>query len=221
MWLFRMGIPVNGKNLFPSNIKGLPTWYSIRASKDGYVARPAHNDIAVVMNPETADEDIQKLPSGGVCIIPQGSTATRRDDVIFYDIPVDALVKESGVNADLRERVANMVYVGAVAYLFEIPLDVIWQVLLDNFSGKEKPAKINYDMVTRAYEWTKANITKQDPFKYEPIPGGSSMNRSPAATRVRLLSLAMKRVVLAHCSVECRWLPGIRSPRQPACRCHV
>jgi 2-oxoglutarate ferredoxin oxidoreductase subunit alpha len=174
MSLFRMGIPVNGKNLFPSNIKGLPTWYSIRASKDGFVARPAHNDVAIVMNPETADEDIQKLPAGGVCIIPQGSTAARRDDVIFYDIPVDALVKEAGINADLRERVANMVYVGAVAQLFEIPLDVIWQVLLDNFNGKEKPAKINYDMVTRAFEWTKANITKQDPYKYAPIPGGNA-----------------------------------------------
>lgn len=173
--LFKMGIPVNGKNLFPSNIKGLPTWYSIRASKDGYVARPATSEVAVVFNQDTAAEDIQKLPAGGVAIVPQEWHWTQsREDIVYYEIPVDAMVKEAGVVPDLRERVANMVYVGAAAYLFDIPMDIVWQALLSNFSGKEKPAAINFDMVKRAYEWSAANLVKQDPYKYEPMPGGNA-----------------------------------------------
>ena len=172
--LFKMGIPVNGKNLFPSNIKGLPTWYTIRASKDGYMSRPASPEIAVVMNPDTAAEDIQKLPANGVCILPQDWHWTQsREDIVYYEIPVDSMVKEAGIAADFRERVANMVYVGAVAQLFDIPMDIIWQALLANFNGKEKPAKLNFDMVQRAFDWTAQNITKQDPFKFEPIPDGN------------------------------------------------
>lgn len=172
--LFKMGIPVNGKNLFPSNIKGQPTWYSIRASKDGYVARSSYNEIAVVMNQDTAAEDILKLPAGGVCILPQEWHWTKsREDIIYYEIPVDPMVKEAGIHTDLRERVANMVYVGACAYLFGIPLDIIWQALLTNFNGKEKPAKINYDMVVKSYEWSAANLVKQDPYQYEAMPGGN------------------------------------------------
>lgn len=172
--LFKMGIPVNGKNLFPSNIKGLPTWYTIRASKDGYTSRPAQPEIAVVMNLDTVAEDIQKLPAGGVCIIPQEWNYTKsREDIIYYEIPVTPMVKEAGINPDLRERVANMVYVGAVAKLFDIPMDIVWQALLANFSGKEKPAKINFDMVQRAYDWTAQNIVKQDPYHFAPMPGGN------------------------------------------------
>lgn len=172
--LFKMGIPVNGKNLFPSNIKGLPTWYSIRVSKDGYIARRARNEIAVVMNQDTAAEDIQKLPSGGVCIMPQEWHWTKgREDIVYYEIPVDPMVKAAGIHADLRERVANMVYVGACAQLFGIPLDYVWQALLTNFSGKEKPAKINYDMAVKAYEWSAENLVKQDPYQFEVIPDGN------------------------------------------------
>ncbi len=172
--LFKMGIPVNGKNLFPSNIKGLPTWYTIRASKDGYIARPAVSEIAVALNEATATEDIQNIPAGGVCILPAEWHWTKsREDIVYYEIPVDALVKEAGIHADLRERVANMVYVGAVAQLFDIPLDIVWQALLANFNGKEKPAKINQDMVVRAYEWTAANLLKRDPFHFAPIPDGN------------------------------------------------
>jgi 2-oxoglutarate ferredoxin oxidoreductase subunit alpha len=173
--LFKMGIPVNGKNLFPSNIKGLPTWYTIRASKDGYTARPSSSEVAVVFNQDTAAEDIQKLPAGGVAIVPQEWHWTHsREDIYYYEIPVDPMVKEAGIASELRERVANMVYVGAVAHLFSIPMDIIWQALLTNFSGKEKPAKINFDMVQRAYDWSVANMVKQDGFSYEPMPGGNT-----------------------------------------------
>ncbi|MEZ4667387.1 MAG: 2-oxoacid:acceptor oxidoreductase subunit alpha [Anaerolineae bacterium] len=172
--LFKMGIPVNGKNLFPSNIKGLPTWYSIRASKDGYIARQNTSSITVAMNLDTAAEDISKVPAGGVCILPQEWNWTKsREDIVYYEIPVDPLVKAAGLNPDLRERVANMIYVGAVAQLFGIPLEITWEALLSNFGGKEKPAKINYDMLKTSYEWAAANLVKADPYKYEAMPGGN------------------------------------------------
>jgi 2-oxoglutarate ferredoxin oxidoreductase subunit alpha len=168
--LFRMGIPVSGKNLFPSNIKGLPTWYTIRASKDGYVARRATTEIAVTMNESTAAEDIQNLPSGGVCIIPkEWKWGQSREDIIYYEIPVKETIAASGVPTDFRDRIANMVYVGATAYLFDIPLDIIRQALLDTFSGKEKPAMMNFGVVERAYNWSAENLQKADPFHFAPL----------------------------------------------------
>ncbi len=166
--LFNMGIPVNGKNLFPSNIKGLPTWYTIRASKDGYTARREVTDIAITYNQDTAAEDISKLPSGGVCIIPADWKWGRsRDDITWYEVPVKEIMKQVEVSSDLAKRVENMTYVGVVAYLFNIPLDEIWKALLQNFNGKEKPAKLNFEAVKLAYEYAKNNFIKQDPFWFE------------------------------------------------------
>lgn len=168
--LFRMGIPVNGKNLFPSNIKGLPTWYTIRVSKDGYTARRATTEIAVVMNSDTAAEDIANLPEGGVCILPEEWKWTQsRSDIIYYEIPVKDITKQAEIPAAFRERVANMVYVGAVAKLFDIPTDVLWQSLLDNFGGKEKPARMNMNVIEMAYEWTENNLQKRDRYLFAPL----------------------------------------------------
>lgn len=168
--LFRMGIPVNGKNLFPSNIKGLPTWYTIRASKDGYTARRATTEIVVAYNELTAAEDIENLPTGGVCIIPAEWKWTHsRDDITYYEIPMKDLVSELDIPRDFRDRVANMTYVGLVAKLFDIPLDIIWQSLLDNFGGKEKPARMNMNMIEASYKWTEENIEKKDPYHFAPL----------------------------------------------------
>ncbi len=168
--LFRMGIPVNGKNLFPSNIKGLPTWYTIRASKDGYTARRAVTEIAIAMNQDTAAEDIANLPAGGVCILPsEWSWGQSRSDIIYYEIPVKDIVKQADIPSDFRDRVSNMVYVGAVAYLFEIPLEVMHQSLLDTFKGKTRPTDMNFGIVQRAYDWSKENLAKRDPYKFAPL----------------------------------------------------
>lgn len=168
--LFRMGIPVSGKNLFPSNIKGLPTWYTIRASKDGYIARRATTEIAITFNQDTVAEDIQNLPENGVCIIPkEWKYAESRADVIYYAIPVKEIVQASDIPKDFHDRIGNMSYVGAVAYLFNIPLDIIYKALVDTFGGKEKPAKMNMGVVERAYQWTQENHTKRDPYRFEPM----------------------------------------------------
>ena len=171
--LFRMGIPVNGKNLFPSNIKGLPTWYTIRASKDGYTARKAVTEIVVAYNVDTATEDVSSLPPGGVCVTTDkiARVINQRDDISYYEIPVTKLMRQTKVPSAFRKLVENMTYVGAVAQLFDIPLDLIYQVLLDNFKGREKPAKMNHDIVELAYHWTADNIDKTDPYRFEHMEG--------------------------------------------------
>ncbi len=168
--LFKMGIPVGAKNLFPSNIKGLPTWYTIRASKDGYTGRRATTEVAVAMNELTAAEDIQNLPPGGVCIIPrEWKWGQSRADVTYYEVPVKEIITSAAVPVDFRDRIANMVYVGAVASLFGIPMTVIKQALLDTFNGKEKPAMMNYNVAELAYQWAHDNLVKSDPFVFEPM----------------------------------------------------
>ncbi len=170
--LFRMGVPVNGKNLFPSNIKGLPTWYTIRASKDGYTSRRATTEVVVAYNELTAAEDIDNLPPGGVCLLPSDWKWTHsRDDITYYEIPVKDLMKEAEIANAFRERVTNMTYVGAVACLFELPLTTVWEVLLDNFNGKEKPARMNMNVIELAYNWANENIEKTDPYVFAPMDG--------------------------------------------------
>ncbi len=168
--LFRMGIPVSGKNLFPSNIKGLPTWYTIRASREGYVARSEVTEIAVTFNELTAAEDIQNLPPGGVCIIPADwKWGQSRTDIVYYEVPVKETVAAANVPQEFRDRIANMVYVGVCAHLFGISIDIVRQALLDTFNGKEKPAMMNFGVAERAAIWAQENLTKRDPFLFEPM----------------------------------------------------
>lgn len=168
--LFKMGIPVNGKNLFPSNIKGLPTWFTIRVSKDGYTARRATTEVVVAFNEMTAAEDISEIPPGGVCIIPADwNWGHTRDDIFYYEIPIKELMKIADIPTDFAKRVENMIYVGMVAHLFNIPMDILWEVLLANFNGKEKPARMNFNVVELAYNWTAENIVKVDPYSVEPM----------------------------------------------------
>lgn len=166
--LFNMGIPVNGKNLFPSNIKGLPTWYTIRASGDGYTGRRAITEILIAYNQDTATEDILNLPEGGVCIIPADWKWTHsREDIVWYEVPVKQIMDQASTPKDFTKMVENMTYVGIVAKLFSIPLDEIRRALLDNFNGKEKPANMNFEVVQLAYDYAEQNLTKQDPYVFE------------------------------------------------------
>ena len=168
--LFHMGIPVNGKNLFPSNIKGLPTWYTIRVSGEGYIARRDTTEIAIVMNELTAAEDIADLPEGGVVIIPQEWKWGRtRDDIIWYEIPVKETIRQFKIPSARREQVGNMVYVGVVSWLFEIPLDQVHKALSDQFRGKAGPVNMNYQIIEAAWEWARENLVKQDPYRFAPM----------------------------------------------------
>lgn len=168
--LFRMGIPVSGKNLFPSNIKGLPTWYTIRASKDGYTARRATTEVSIAFNQDTITEDILNVPEGGVLITNKDlKYAVDRSDITVYEIPVKAIMANAEFPKDFADRISNMSYVGVCCYLFDIPMDIAYAALLDQFNGKEKPAKMNHSVIELAYAWAKENLTKADPYRFEPM----------------------------------------------------
>ena len=166
--IFGMGIPVSGKNLFPSNIAGLPTWYTIRASKHGYVARKKEIDIVVAMNAETAKEDILSLPPGGVAIYEESQNlAQYRNDVICYPVPFDKLTVASCPEAKLRKLVKNMIYVGVVAKLIGMDLAVVEASLRRQFAKKQKAADLNWSAVKAGYDYAAESLTKSDPFVLE------------------------------------------------------
>lgn len=164
--LFKMGIPVNGKNIFPSNIQGLPTWYHIRVSHEGYVARRHTSEVLIAFNAATVNEDIEILPPGGICIYNDDwRSLPERDDITYYGIPVNQFVRETGMKGKLKDYISNMVYVGAVAQLLEIPLEKIEDALSYHFKGRRKLVDSNLGVVKAAYEWTAENIHKSDPYR--------------------------------------------------------
>ncbi len=166
--IFAMGIPVSGKNLFPSNIAGLPTWYTIRASKHGYVARKKEIDILVAMNAETAKDDMLSLPAGGVAIYEESANLKQyRDDVTCYPVPFDKITAAVCPEAKLRKLVKNMVYVGVVAQLLEMDLATVEAAVRRQFAKKQKAADLNWAAVQAGYDYAKASLTKQDPFRVE------------------------------------------------------
>jgi 2-oxoglutarate/2-oxoacid ferredoxin oxidoreductase subunit alpha len=166
--IFGMGIPVSGKNLFPSNIAGLPTWFTIRASKQGYVARKKEIDILVAMNPETAKDDILSLPTGGIAIYEESQNLKQyRDDVVCYPVPFDKLTATACPEAKLRKLVKNMIYVGVVARLLEMDMVAVEKALRQQFAKKQKAADLNWSAVQAGYQYATETLTKSDPFFLE------------------------------------------------------
>jgi 2-oxoglutarate ferredoxin oxidoreductase subunit alpha len=166
--IFGMGVPVSGKNLFPSNIAGLPTWYTIRASKHGYVARKRDAEVLVALNADTAEQDCLALPSGGVAIYEEKLNLKQyRGDVFFYPVPLDKITAEICPEAKLRKLVRNMVYVGAVAQLLRIDLGVVEKGLQKQFAKKQKVFELNFGAVKAGFNYAQENLTKQDPYFIE------------------------------------------------------
>ncbi|MCB9157286.1 MAG: 2-oxoacid:acceptor oxidoreductase subunit alpha [Caldilineaceae bacterium] len=170
--LFKMGIPVTGKNFFPSNIQGLPTWYQIRLSKEGYLARRDGIEITICMNGATVAEDMETAMSGGLILYDDAlPIANHRKDVTFIGMPVKELVKQANLPNNLRDYVANFVYVGVVAYLLDIEMEEIHKALEWNFDGKAKPVQMNYDMAAAAYNWARENVENTQPYRVERMSG--------------------------------------------------
>lgn len=166
--IFGMGIPVSGKNLFPSNIAGLPTWYTIRASKHGYVARKQEIDVLVAMNAETAKDDILSLPAGAVAIYEDAANLRQyRDDVTCYPVPFDKLTAAVCPEAKLRKLVKNMIYVGVMAKLISLDMKVVETALRRQFAKKQKAADLNWAAIEAGYNYAAESLTKSDPFALE------------------------------------------------------
>jgi 2-oxoglutarate ferredoxin oxidoreductase subunit alpha len=167
--IFKMGIPVSGKNLFPSNIQGLPTWYTIRASKDGYLGRREENEIVIAINPDSFAKDLASVAPGGAFYYADDiKQPITRADVAIYPMPIkDIVKKDPSIPNDFRDLVGNMVYVGALAHMIGIDLETINAALTFHFKGKQKPIDMNFNMVKAGAEWAKANLEKKDPFQLE------------------------------------------------------
>jgi 2-oxoglutarate ferredoxin oxidoreductase subunit alpha len=163
--IFQMGVPVSGKNLFPSNIAGLPTWYTIRANKDGYIARKKEIDFLVAMNAETAKEDVLSLASGAAVLYDEPlNLKALRNDLTFYAVPYDKLVGPVCPEAKLRKLVKNMIYVGALAKLLEIDMAEIEKAIRKQFAKKVKAANLNLGAVQAGFDYAAATFTKSDPY---------------------------------------------------------
>jgi len=166
--IFRMGIPVSGKNLFPSNIAGLPTWYTIRASKQGWVARKAEIDFLIAMNPETAKEDVMSLGAGAAVVYDESLKLNElRNDLTFYSVPFDQLTVATGAEAKLRKLIKNMIYVGVAAQLLSIDMEKVEESVRRQFAKKVKAAELNLNAVRVGFDYAASALTKQDPFVVE------------------------------------------------------
>ena len=163
--IFQMGVPVSGKNMFPSNIAGLPTWYTVRANKDGYIARKKEIDFLIAMNPETAQEDVMSLAPGAAVLYDEPlNLRTLRQDLVFYSVPYDKLVAPVCPEAKLRKLVKNMIYVGVVAKLLAIDMGEIEKAIRKQFAKKVKAATLNLAAVQAGFDYATANLPKRDPF---------------------------------------------------------
>jgi 2-oxoglutarate/2-oxoacid ferredoxin oxidoreductase subunit alpha len=166
--LLLMGIPASGKNMFPSNIAGLPTWYTIRASKRGYISRKKEVDFVVAMNPETAKEDVLTLDPGAAVVYDEPlKLSGLRTDLTFYAVPFDKLVAPVCPDAKLRRLVRNMIYDGILAKLLGIDLALMEQALGKQMGKKAKAVALNVAALKAGWEFAAANLPKQDPFNFE------------------------------------------------------
>ena len=163
--LFKMGIPVSGKNLFPSNIQGLPTWYTIRVNENGYTARRDEKEIIIALNPATFGQDQADVSPGGVFMYDDSiKQPISRSDIFLYPMPIKQLVRDSGAPSNLRDYIANMVYVGMLAQVLNIDMEKIYQALSFHFKGKQKAIDLNWSVVKSAEEWAAGNLKKIDPY---------------------------------------------------------
>ncbi|MHB1959336.1 MAG: 2-oxoacid:acceptor oxidoreductase family protein, partial [Acidobacteriaceae bacterium] len=168
--IFRMGVPVGGKNLFPSNIAGLPTWYTIRVSKNGWVARKTDIDVLIAMNAETAQQDVLSLGAGGAVIYDQSLKLDHlRADLTYYPVPFDQLAASTGAEAKIRKLVKNMVYVGVAAQLLSIDMEWVEKTVRKQFAKKVKAAELNLSAVRAGFDYAASSLTKQDPYVVEPM----------------------------------------------------
>jgi 2-oxoglutarate ferredoxin oxidoreductase subunit alpha len=176
--IFRMGVPVAGKNYFPSNIQGLPTWYEIRVSRDGYVARASSVDILVAMNAETYGRDLQEVSPGGYLIYDSTwprSHLLNRDDITILGIPLSKMCNETFDGVRARILMKNVVYVGAMAALLDLDLEVIRGLLEESFARKPKLVEANQQAIRMGYDYAQAHFDCPLSLRIEPMDKTAGM----------------------------------------------
>ncbi|NUM54132.1 MAG: 2-oxoacid:acceptor oxidoreductase subunit alpha [Candidatus Hydrogenedentes bacterium] len=160
--IFTMGVPVNSKNLFPSNIQGLPTWFTIRASEHGWQSARNRTDLCIAMNPQTAAEDIAELQAGAMLIVRESlKHLVTRDDLSVYIVPFNKIVNTVCEETRLRKMVINMIYVGVVAYLIGIDFEEVEKAIHWQFAKKAKAAELNTKAARAGFDYAVGNLPAQ------------------------------------------------------------
>jgi len=168
--IFRMGIPVCGKNLFPSNIQGLPTWYEIRVNKEGYSARALDYDLMVAMNSQTYDRDIKEVRPGGYLLYDSSwplDPDLRREDITFLGVPLAELCNQNFDDPRVRILMKNIAYAGAMVATLDIDMDVVNALLDEKFAGKKALAESNRKALNLGYQYAKDHFECPLPFRLE------------------------------------------------------
>ena len=168
--IFRMGIPVSGKNLFPSNIQGLPTWYEIRVNEAGHTARTSDYDLLVAMNAETYPRDVAEVRSGGWLLYDSSwplDKALARSDVTFLGVPYAELCNEAFSDARERTLMKNIAYVGTLAALFAIDMDIVSGMLREKFSRKPALMESNRKAIALGYDYAREHFACPLPLRLE------------------------------------------------------
>lgn len=159
--IFRMGIPVSPKNIFPSNIQGLPTWYEVRVSEKGYLGRREGIDIMLSVNPQSMPKDIANVKPGGYFIYDSTKELQKdfiRDDIHFLGVPMMQMCMDKFADPRQRQLLKNMVYVGAVAALIDIEIPVLHQIITEQFKGKEKLVTANFEALDMGLQYAKEHF---------------------------------------------------------------
>ncbi len=172
--IFRMGIPVAPKNVFPSNIEGLPTWFDVRVTSKGYACRTRDVDVLVALNATTWRNDVVAVKPGGVIVHEATysvSGETLRDDVIYYAVPFNELAKTSFSDGALRKYLLNMIYVGVLGELLGIDEGTIEDAIGGQFKRKPKALATNMDAARIGFVYAREHLTKRDGFKLERMSG--------------------------------------------------
>jgi len=170
--LFRMGIPVSPKNIFPSNIQGLPTWYEVRVSEAGYAARRDGIDLMVAMNPQTYKEDLGEIVKGGWLLY--DSTLPRawpRDDITILGVPIAEMCAAKWSDPRQRQLFKNMVYIGALTALLDMDVEVLKSTVADQLKGKEKLIAANMEAVALGRDYASANFDCPLPIRVRAAQG--------------------------------------------------
>ena len=166
--IHQMGIPVSGKNLFPSNIQGLPTWFTIRTSKKGYIARRRDVQVLICMNPETAQEDVRTVAPGAAVVYEESLKLDAvRSDLVYYPVPFSKLILELCADGKLRRLVVNMIYVGVAGWLLGLDPAEIAEATRKQFKGKAKAVELNIGAIHGGWKWAAEHLKKKDPFYLE------------------------------------------------------
>jgi 2-oxoglutarate/2-oxoacid ferredoxin oxidoreductase subunit alpha len=174
--IFKMGIPCSSKNMFPSNIQGLPTWYQVRACADGYMGRKDVIDVIVMFNDATAAKDIYRVRDGGLIIYDDSTPLAanlKRDGVQYLGVPANKLIQKIVPASPLRTKQRNMIYVGALAYLFGIDMETIKEVLQDTFGRKPAVIESNLVCIQAGFDHLKEKGFTQSIAKLVAIPNGN------------------------------------------------